>query len=150
MANPRRVIQWLLVMLSLGLLSQAASAARQQLVVFYDQTYSTRYGGDPEQIAALRLLSGPAKLARGQTGQFAFSLTAAGGQAVRGLVPAEVRVYGPDGQEAWEYGAQTLIRDGVVCLPLPLARNDTPGAWRVVLRELASSRTAEARVTVTP
>lgn len=103
-----------------------------------------------EQIAALRLLSGPAKLARGQTGQFAFGLTAAGGQAVRGLAPAEVRVYGPDGQEVWEYGAQTMIRDGVVCLPLPLARNDPPGAWRVVLRELASSRTAEARVMVIP
>ena len=58
-----------------------------------------------DRIAALTLVSGPAKLARGNTGQFVFSLTGAAGQAIRGLVPAEVRVTGPDGEEAWEYGA---------------------------------------------
>ncbi len=102
-----------------------------------------------DRIAALRLLAGPTTLARGELGQLAFGLVAPAGQAVRGLVPAEVRVYGPDDQEAWEYGAQTLIRDGVVCCPLPIARNDAPGAWRVVVTELCSGRTAEARVTVT-
>jgi hypothetical protein len=101
-----------------------------------------------DRIAALGSAAGPTKLARGQTGQFVFSLTGSAGQAVRGLVPAEVRVYGPDGQEAWEYGMQTLIRDGALCVPLHVARNDAAGVWRVVIRELCSGRTAEARLTV--
>jgi len=103
-----------------------------------------------DRIAALTLASGPAKLARGQTGQFVFALRGASGAAIAGLVPAEVRVYGPHGQEGWEYGSQTLFRDGVLTVPLRLARNDAPGAWRVVVKELCSGRTAEAKLTVIP
>jgi hypothetical protein len=101
-----------------------------------------------DRIADLRRSAGPKKLARGDLGQFAFTLTGDRGQAVRGLVPAEVRVYGPDGQEAWEYGSQTLFRDGLLCVPLQVARNDTPGDWRLVVTELCSGRTADARVSV--
>jgi hypothetical protein len=103
-----------------------------------------------DRIAALTLAAGPNKLARGQTGQFVFALKGANGAAVAGMVPAEVRVFGPDGKEAWEYGSQTLIRDGVLTVALHVARNDAPGAWRVVVKELCSGRTAEAKLTVIP
>ena len=101
-----------------------------------------------DRIDSLVPISGPTRLARGEVGNFVFGLSGSRRQPLRGLVPAEVRVFGPDGQEAWEYGAQTLIRDGLLCVRLHFARNDAPGLWRIAVRELCSGRTAESRVTV--
>ena len=102
-----------------------------------------------DRIETLRLAAGPTTLAPGDVGQFVFHLTGLRKQAVRGSVPTETRVHGPDGREAWEYGTQTLIRDGLLCARVHIARNDALGPWRVVVKELCSGRTADARFTVT-
>lgn len=104
-----------------------------------------------DRIGELKLQFAPTELPLGARGQLAFELAAAGGQgSVRGLVPAQVRVYGPGGEEAWEYGAQALFRDGLLTVPLHIARNEAPGAWRVVVEDLCTGQTVEARVLVTP
>jgi hypothetical protein len=45
---PLRRYVWWGLLLGLVLVPRWAMAARQNLVVFYDTNYSTRYGGDPD------------------------------------------------------------------------------------------------------
>jgi hypothetical protein len=104
-------------------------------------------GGTPlclyrDRIEALRVLRQAKRVQRGGPAHFAFELSSRKGAPVRGLVPAEVRVYGPDGSEAWEYGSNPLIEDGALQVALGLAANDAPGEWRMTVRELCSGLTA--------
>ncbi|MBT3287074.1 MAG: hypothetical protein HN380_06985 [Victivallales bacterium] len=111
------------------------------------------YGAVPialyrDQIDALRVLRKVSSVTCGDTLRLAFELESPRRTPVRGLVPASVKVTGPDGSEAWEHGGNVLIEDGLLTVALRIARNDPPGAWRLTVRELCSGRRAETAFTV--
>ncbi|MCX7819925.1 MAG: hypothetical protein N2652_12085 [Kiritimatiellae bacterium] len=99
-------------------------------------------------IAAVTL-EGPAIVRRGERAPFRVRVVDADGQPLAAVVPLRVDVLDAEGREAegtgW-YGA----RDGVLDLQLETAPNDTPGRWTVRVRELASNRTAERHVELSP
>ena len=63
-------------------------------------------------------------------------------------MPAQVRVFYPDGTQAWEYGFEGLVDDGILRVPLPIATNDPTGQWRLTARELCAGRAAATRFEV--
>ena len=97
---------------------------------------------------SLRVVRQVTKIQRGDAASFIWELTSARGTPVRGLVPAEVRVYGPDGSEVWEYGSNSLIENGVLQVQLKTAMNDAVGSWRMTVRDLCSGQTADAAFTL--
>ena len=96
-----------------------------------------------DRIKSLKLTRPVTAVERGDTARFLFELVSDRSTPVRGLVPVEVRVYYPDKSEAWEYGFNGLIEDGMLPVTLNTAVNDPRGAWRVAVRELCSGKTAE-------
>ncbi|MBT4818966.1 MAG: hypothetical protein HON70_24875, partial [Lentisphaerae bacterium] len=102
-----------------------------------------------DRIAGLEASAATQRVRRGDSAVATFTLTAASGAAIRDPVPATVGVFGPDGNEAWEYGGPTVIDNGLLRVQLPTAVNDAHGQWRTTVRELCSGKTATAQVTVT-
>lgn len=85
----------------------------------------------------------PGSLACGDTLIAGFELLSDKNTPVRGLVPAEVAVYAPDGKEVWEYGGNTVIDNGVLTVRFSMAVNDAPGKWKIIAKELCSGKSAE-------
>jgi hypothetical protein len=65
------------------------------------------------------------------------------------LIPVQVKVLDPAGELA-EHSGHYGAKDGVLSLKLDLAPNDTPGEWTIEVRELASGKTAQAKLTYQP
>jgi len=112
----------------------------------HGQVETAFYGAVPialyrNAIHELRTLRTVPKIVAGDTARFAFELVSPRNTPILGLVPASVRVMYPDGLEAWEYGADTLIEDGLLTVTLPIACNDPAGTWSLTVRELCGGRT---------
>jgi hypothetical protein len=84
----------------------------------------------------------------GRNTSAAFTLQSVDAKPFKGFVPVEVRVYYPDGKEAWEYGRDALMADGQLNVDLTIARNDPIGDWRIETRELCTGRKAATILTV--
>lgn len=69
------------------------------------------------------------------------------GKPLDAVVPVEVRITDPSGRQAEFSGWYGAVR-GQVAITAALAANDTPGLWRVHVRELASGAAADAYVRV--
>ena len=107
-----------------------------------------RFGATPvvlykDKIHKIVSLNSPVSLTRGETLVAEFELLSDKNTPVRELVPAEVTVYSPDGKEAWEYGGNKIIDNGVLTVRFNTAVNDAPGKWKIVAKELCSGKSAE-------
>ncbi|HOQ29009.1 MAG TPA: hypothetical protein PLH36_09730, partial [Armatimonadota bacterium] len=60
-----------------------------------------------------------------------------------------VRFIGPDGKERREYQQSVVAEGGTAELSLPLAFNDAPGTWSVVVQDVATGVTGKAALRVT-
>ncbi len=76
------------------------------------------------------------------------ALTDAAGGKLAGAVPMQIRVVDPLGGVRYDlYRATTM---GSVALSLPLAANDPPGQWTVIVKELLDNHVGSARFTYRP
>jgi len=57
---------------------------------------------------------------------------------LRANLPLEIEVLEPGGRRSEEYSHTALAAAGLYKFPIPLARNDAAGVWRVTVRELSS------------
>lgn len=101
-----------------------------------------------DRIGSLKLSVDAPQARCGDTIQFVCGLRSAQNEPVRGLVPVEVRVWYPDGTEAWEYGSNGLIADGALRGRVDTAVNDPPGTWRLRTRELCSQLVSDTSFTL--
>lgn len=111
------------------------------------------YGAVPlalyrDRIQNLRIESNDQLALRGNPFSLQVKLLSERKTLVRGIVPVEVKVYNPDGKEAWEYGSNGIIEDGLLAVKVNLARNDPFGKWRVTVRELCSGKQTAATLAV--
>ncbi len=60
------------------------------------------------------------------------------GRVLTGSIPMQVRLIDPLGKT--RYDLYRATKDGVLSLGLPLAANDPPGTWSVVIRELLTNK----------
>lgn len=102
----------------------------------------------PERIAKLSAETSDVRIRRGARASFGFKLHGDTSLRFQGMVPVEITVHYPDGQEAWEYGANTVLVDGTLEVELSIARNDPLGRWRLAVRELCSGKSAEIVIEV--
>jgi hypothetical protein len=61
-----------------------------------------------------------------------------------------MEVIDPDGQTSTAYSQNLTVVAGSAEGVIPLALNDEPGRWRILLRDLTSGRKREARFEVGP
>jgi hypothetical protein len=59
-----------------------------------------------------------------------------------------VELFGPAGRRAPAYGSNVTAADGRADASLALALNDAPGAWRLLVRDVATGTSGEALFTV--
>ena len=101
-----------------------------------------------DRIGAIRLDKPRVEVRRGGSVSIACALQTAASKVFTGRVPAEVTVHYPGGEEAWEYGANTVFADGALSVKLNIARNAPVGTWRVTVRDLCSGQGTECTVEV--
>jgi hypothetical protein len=77
------------------------------------------------------------------------SIVGRDGKPLDAVVPVEIRLLDPTGREA-EFSGHYGAKDGVVTVDATMATNDTPGLWRIQVRELASGISADAYLRVNP
>lgn len=65
------------------------------------------------------------------------------------IVPLEIRIINAEGKAA-EFSGYYGARDGRTKMKLEIARNDKAGEWKILARELASGKKAEANFQVAP
>jgi len=85
-------------------------------------------------------------LSRGNAFNTEFKLVSDKNILVKGIVPAKVTVYAPDGKEVWEYGGNTVIKDGLLKVNFKTAVNDISGTWKINVKELCSGKIAEMKL----
>ena len=100
----------------------------------------------PRPIEQVRI-EAPAKAALGQRIEVTVTLTDASQNAVPAVIPVTVEITDPAGREA-EFSGNYATAQGKLVIQAELARNDTPGMWRIRVREgatgLSASRYVEA------
>ena len=70
------------------------------------------------------------------------------GEPITGAAPMELRLLSPSGEERYRLNRAT--REGFCRFELPLAANDAPGAWKVIVRELLSGKQSTRTVEYHP
>jgi len=91
-------------------------------------------------------LRAPSGLRQGEELEYVVSLDTAGASPGLHIVRAELRA--PDGRPAPHYARNLTVRNGQCVTRLPLALNETPGKWRLLVKDVASGRTAEKTIKV--
>jgi hypothetical protein len=86
-------------------------------------------------------IDAPDQTPLGQSLACRIAITDADRQPVDAVIPLDVRISDPNGRPA-EHSGYYGAAAGLLELQLDLAANDTPGVWRVEVRELASGQTA--------
>lgn len=102
----------------------------------------------PQRIGAFSSSSPPTEAKPGQPVTVTFSLSGRDAKPLNGQVPVEVRMYYPDGSEAWEYGQDALMTDGRLEVRWTPARNDPAGQWRIEARELCTGQKVSVTLNV--
>lgn len=69
-----------------------------------------------------------------------------GRKPLRADVPLDVQITEPDGILNTEYSHRALARQGVYRFAVPFALNDTPGMWRLTVRELSAGMDESALI----
>ncbi len=83
----------------------------------------------------------PQSVERGARAECRIAVVDAQGQPIEAVVPLEVTICDAETRRA-EWSGYYAAVDGKLTIPLDIAANDPPGAWRIEVRELASGRTA--------
>ena len=101
----------------------------------------------PEEIAGINLLADVAKPVTGAWNlAVRAQVTATRDQQLRAAVPLAIRVTDTAGKVRYQI-YRTAV-DGLCNIELPIAANDSPGSWRVAVRELLSGHGATADIAV--
>lgn len=90
----------------------------------------------PKPLLQLQVAA-PASVTLGQRAEVTLHLTTTGEAPFSGVVPVEVRIRDAGGASAEGCGHYG-VENGRLILPLDIAANETPGAWEIRARELAS------------
>ena len=90
----------------------------------------------PQPIAGI-MLAGPGHVQRGQQASLQVTVVDPEGRPLRAVIPVEVSIRDPEGRLSEGNGYYAAV-NGQLVLTLDIAPNDTPGAWQVDVRELAS------------
>lgn len=85
--------------------------------------------------------TGPAESKVGESCQISISIADRHGERVKAAIPLDIEITDPAGRPA-EWSGYWATNDGELRLSLDLAKNDTPGMWRLRARELATGRVA--------
>jgi hypothetical protein len=102
----------------------------------------------PYTVEALEVNAPPA-VSAGDAVRFQVKL-ATSGDGDAGTHVGVVRVYRPDGSEHRHYGCRVDLPKGAGEGSIPLALNDDPGSWRIVVRDVATGVEGKATFTLSP
>jgi hypothetical protein len=102
----------------------------------------------PSRIAGLRVQA-PASAKLGGPARVDVAVVDDGGKPVAAIVPVQVEALDPQQRPA-EFNGYYGARDGQLSVTVDLAANDAPGVWMIRVRDLASGRLREHRLTVSP
>lgn len=97
-------------------------------------------------IAGLRVQA-PDQLSAGSTANISVAVLDDAGDALDAVVPVEVYIEDPNGRAA-EFSGYYGAAQGQLHIEAHIAANDTPGMWRIRVRELASGSAADAYMRV--
>ena len=86
---------------------------------------------------------------RGESLEVAITVADAQARPVAAVIPLQVEITDPNGRVAEFSGHHGAVR-GSLNLKLDIAANDTPGVWKIHIRELASGKSATRFVKITP
>lgn len=86
---------------------------------------------------------------RGESLEVAITVADAQDRPVAAVIPLQVEITDPNGRVAEFSGHHGAVR-GSLNLKLDIAANDTPGVWKIHIRELASGKSATRFVRITP
>jgi hypothetical protein len=89
----------------------------------------------------------PAQCRLGDTIALRVTVADTNGKPIAAVVPVQVEIFDPQSRPAECHGYYGAA-DGRLAIDMNLARNDVPGNWRVVVRELASGRQVERTLQV--
>jgi len=91
-------------------------------------------------------VAGPESLTQGQRAEFQISVRTEGNPPGRHVIHCEVE--GPEGHPLGHYDANLVAPDGKATFVLPLALNETEGAWVLKARDVATGTSAAQRFQV--
>ncbi len=97
-------------------------------------------------IAGVRITA-PEQAKPGETMTIQVAVVDAAGRPLDAVVPVRVGLFDPHGRAA-EWSGYYGAKDGQLDIQAELATNDTPGLWRISVRELASGLEGNAYVAV--
>ncbi len=92
-------------------------------------------------------IDAPASASPGDLVSVRVTVLGGDGNPLEAVVPIEILLLDPAGKAA-EFSGHYGAKDGVVTVKALIAPNDTPGLWRIQVRELASGLTADAYLSV--
>lgn len=82
-------------------------------------------------------IRGSEQVERGSEYPFEIQISDLQGNVVDAVIPVEVKIFDPHGRPA-EFSGYHATEQGKLKLNLSIATNDTPGAWTIQVRELAT------------
>ena len=121
-----------------------AMGKRKQLTVQLDPYEPTIFALSPVAVPPF-VLSAPARLVRGETGEIGLSFSTASPAAVHVF---HVDVVDPSGKIVSQYSGNLLGPNGHAAKLLPLAVNDSTGKWEIRAKDLLSGQTQVSSVEV--
>jgi hypothetical protein len=93
-------------------------------------------------------VSAPARVQAGSPLELKLAVKATDAAATVGTHVLHVTITGPDGKPRSWYDRNVVATGGKAALAIPVAFNDTPGAWTVAVRDIATGVTGKATVNV--
>jgi len=121
-----------------------ALGKKQQLTVALDPYEPTLFSVSPQPFPVLTVFA-PARLGRGETGRIGMSFS---GMSQAALHVFHVDAEDPAGRIVPQYSGNVLAPEGRADKLLPLATNDSTGAWKIRARDLMSGQTSVATIDV--
>lgn len=125
-----------------------ATATGVQFDAAFGPGSGTVYLLTAKPVAAVKLQA-PARARRGAVVDVAATVVDRQGAALAAVVPVRLEVLDPQGQAA-EFSGYYGAKDGKMTVRLTLAPNDPTGNWTLKVTELASGRSQQQRLVVTP
>jgi len=124
--------------------SAKALGKRKELTVHLDPYEPTIFAVSAVAVPAF-VVSVPARLGRGETGEIGLSFATASPAAVHVF---HVDVVDPSGKIVSQYSSNLLAPNGHAAKLLPLAVNDSTGKWEIRAKDLLSGQTQVSSVEV--
>ncbi|MCX5642648.1 MAG: hypothetical protein NTY10_05410, partial [Candidatus Omnitrophica bacterium] len=89
----------------------------------------------------------PAKAKRGGSFKIGITVADSQGKAIDAVVPVNVEITNASGA-IMEYSGYYGAKDGVLNIKYDASLKDEPGTWRIKVKELASGKTGEGRISL--